>query len=82
MILDTSALIAILYGEPERADFARLIRREVNDDRMVRKTGKSFAFIRYAAAAVGGGGDGGGEIELTAVIREVGRGISREIGKG
>ena len=25
MILDTSALIAILYGEPERADFARLI---------------------------------------------------------
>jgi ribonuclease VapC len=25
VILDTSALIAILYGEPERADFARLI---------------------------------------------------------
>src|ERR1700722_12327955 len=25
MILDTSALIAILYGEPERAEFARLI---------------------------------------------------------
>jgi ribonuclease VapC len=25
MIIDTSALIAILYGEPERAEFARLI---------------------------------------------------------
>ena len=25
MILDTSAVIAIVYGEPERADFARLI---------------------------------------------------------
>jgi ribonuclease VapC len=25
MILDTSALIAILYGEPERAEFAQLI---------------------------------------------------------